>query len=105
MYENYAFGDASLRDDAPPVCPADGRPRPRVALLEWLREGQQRLTATVRALDDDAGLGRQRLTDRGEQKPTRWIVRTTIAHDLYYAGEINHVRALLQANDRWPYEG
>jgi hypothetical protein len=27
-----------------------------------------------------------------------------IAHDLYHAGEINHLRALLQSTDRWPYD-
>jgi hypothetical protein len=27
-----------------------------------------------------------------------------IAHDLYHAGEINHLRALLNGTDRWPYE-
>jgi len=27
-----------------------------------------------------------------------------IAHDFYHAGEINHIRALLQGTDRWPYE-
>jgi hypothetical protein len=26
-----------------------------------------------------------------------------IAHDFYHAGEINHLRALLQGSDRWPY--
>jgi hypothetical protein len=25
-----------------------------------------------------------------------------IAHDFYHAGEINHLRALLQKTDRWP---
>jgi hypothetical protein len=27
-----------------------------------------------------------------------------IGHDFYHAGEVNHLRALLQATDRWPYE-
>jgi len=26
-----------------------------------------------------------------------------IAHDFYHAGEINHLRALIQQTDRWPY--
>jgi hypothetical protein len=27
-----------------------------------------------------------------------------IQHDLYHAGEINHIRALRQRNDRWAWE-
>jgi hypothetical protein len=27
-----------------------------------------------------------------------------VAHDLYHAGEINHLRALLRGTDRWPYD-
>jgi uncharacterized damage-inducible protein DinB len=103
MYENYAFGDASLHGDEPPMVTADQRPRPRGELMEWLREGHRRLDASVRALDDDGELERLRLTNWGERQPTRWIVRVLIAHDLYHAGEINHLRALLQGDDRWPY--
>jgi hypothetical protein len=32
------------------------------------------------------------------------IIRIMIAHDLYHAGEINHLRSLLQGTDRWPYD-
>ena len=104
MYENYAFGDGSLRGDAPPVWPADGRPRARAQLLPWLREGHERLAASVRALDSDAELERERPTNWGERKPTRWLVHTMIEHDLYHAGEINHLRALLHGSDRFPYQ-
>ena len=60
--------------------------------------------ASVRALPDDAELGRERLTNWGERLPTRTIIRMMIAHDFYHAGEINHIRALLQGTDRWPYD-
>ena len=36
--------------------------------------------------------------------PTRELVATLIGHDFYHAGEINHLRALLQGTDRWPYD-
>lgn len=104
MYENYAFGDATLRGDVPPVWPADGQPRSRDELVPWLRKGHERLAASVRALDDDAELDRERLTNWGELRPTRWIVSAMIGHDSYHAGEINHLRALLQGSDRFPYE-
>lgn len=38
----------------------------------------------------------------GGELPTRRIIEIMIAHDFYHAGEINHLRALLQDDDRWP---
>jgi uncharacterized damage-inducible protein DinB len=103
MYEDYAFGSASIRGDQPPVAPPEGESaRPRGELLAWLTEGHRRWLASVRALPDDAELDRDRLTNWGERMPTRTIIRIMIAHDLYHAGEINHIRALLQETDRWP---
>ena len=105
MYEDYAFGSASLRGDRPPLVPAAGaRARPQDELLAWLTEGHRRWLASVRALADDAELDRDRLTNWGERLPTRTIIRIMIAHDLYHAGEINHIRALLRGTDRWPYD-
>jgi hypothetical protein len=105
MYEDYAFGSASLRGDQPPLIPAEGaRARPSDELLSWLNQGHHRWLASVRALPNDTELECDRLTNWGERLPTRTIIRIMIAHDLYHAGEINHLRALLQATDRWPYE-
>ena len=105
MYEDYAFGSASMRGDQPPLVPAAGvRTRPRDELLAWLAEGHRRWIASVRALPDDAELDRDRLTNWGERLPTRVIIRMMVAHDLYHAGEINHLRALLRGTDRWPYD-
>jgi hypothetical protein len=105
MYEDYAFGSASMRGDAPPLVPADGaRSRPHEELVLWLKEGHRRWLASVRSLVDDAELERDRLTNWGEQLPTRVIIHIMIAHDLFHAGEINHLRALIQGKDRWEYE-
>jgi hypothetical protein len=105
MYENYAFGSAAMRGDQPPLVPEAGvRSRPHKELLAWLTEGQRRWLASVRALADDSELDRERLTNWGERLETRLILRIMIAHDLYHAGEINHLRALLQSTDRWPYD-
>ena len=106
MYENYAFGTANLRGDQPPITPPAGtRARPREQLLAWLKEGHARWLDSVRALPSDAELERDRLTNWGERLPTRVIIRIMIGHDFYHAGEINHIRALLQGNDRWPDYG
>ena len=105
MYEDYAFGSASMRGDRPPLVPTDGaRSRPHKELIDWLTEGHHRWLASVRSLEDDSELERERLTNWGERLPTRLIIRIMIAHDFYHAGEINHLRALLQGTDRWPYE-
>jgi uncharacterized damage-inducible protein DinB len=104
MYEDYAFGSGSLRGDQPPLIPSDGASsRPHEELLEWLNRGHQRWLASVRALPNDSELDRERLTNWGDRLPTRDIVRIMIGHDFYHAGEINHIRALLQGTDRWPY--
>ena len=105
MYEDYAFGSAALRGDQPPLVPADGSQfRPPAELLTWLSEGHNHWLASVRALADDAELERDRLTNWGERLPTRTIIRIMIGHDLYHAGEINHLRSLLHQTDHWAYE-
>jgi hypothetical protein len=71
--------------------------------MDWLLEGHKRWLASVRALSDDSELDRERLTNWGDRLPTRVIIRILIGHDFYHAGEINHIRALLQGTDRWPY--
>jgi uncharacterized damage-inducible protein DinB len=102
MYEDYTFGSASLRGDQAPLVPANGaRSRPHDELLAWLTEGHRRWLAAVLALPDDAELDRPRLAHWGEHIPTRTIIQIPIAHDLYHAGEINHLCALLQGTDRW----
>lgn len=105
MYEDYAFGPGTLRGDQLPMVPqGGGRARPRPELLAWLHEGHRRWLASVRALPDDAELERDRPTNWGDHLPTRTLVRIMIGHDFYHAGEINHLRALLQGTDRWPYD-
>src|SRR5215211_5720706 len=71
MYEDYAFGAASLQGDQPPLIPAQGaRSRPREELFAWLADGHRRWLASVRALPNDAELDRDRLTNWGERLPT-----------------------------------
>lgn len=105
MYEDFAFGPATLRGDRPPMIPAGGaRSRPRKELLEWMNEGHQRWLTSIRTLPDDSELDRERLTNWGDRLSTRTLIRILIAHDFYHAGEINHLRAMLQSTDRWPYD-
>jgi uncharacterized damage-inducible protein DinB len=105
MYEDYAFGSASLRGDIPPLVPDNGiRARPADELIQWIKAGQIKWLSSVRALPQDGELEQERLTNWGERMKTRTIIRIMIGHDFYHAGEINHLRSLLQGNDRWEYE-
>lgn len=105
MYDDYAFKSGTLRGDAVPLIPPNGeQSRSKSELLIWLNEGHERWLSSLRALPDDSELDRGRLTNWGEWLPTRAFIRILIAHDFYHAGEINHLRALLQGTDRWPYE-
>ena len=104
VYDNHAFGDGSMRWDRPgsvPTIEATARP---AEIIEWLREGHRRLRASVAALADDEELLRPRRANWGKEYETRWLINAMIQHDTYHAGEINHVRALHQKNDKWAYD-
>ena len=103
VYDNHAFGDATMRWDQPGTVPTVGPDEEPTAIIDWLREGHKRWRQSVAALDDDELL-RPRKVNWGELKDTRWIIAVMIEHDLYHAGEINHIRALRQGNDRWAHE-
>ncbi len=97
MYQNHAFGDAQLTWDDPLVEGHDALSTIAEA-TSWLQEGQQQLRQSITVLND-AELLRPRMTSWDELKETRWIITMIIQHDLYHAGEINHLRALHQQND------
>ena len=97
MYHNHAFGDGQLAWTDPSVDNWE-----RVATMEqavdWLREGHTRLRESVAALQDDELLALRR-SPSDKQKETRRLISILIQHDLYHAGEINHIRALRQGDD------
>jgi uncharacterized damage-inducible protein DinB len=80
------------------------RYRPPQELLAWIQEGHERWVASVQALANDSELEVERKTNWGEMVTTRSLIRILIAHDIYHAGEINHLLALLRGTDRWEYE-
>jgi hypothetical protein len=49
--------------------------------VEWINGAHDRLAGHVAALIDDAELDRDRMTNWGEPRPTRWIVAAMITHD------------------------
>jgi uncharacterized damage-inducible protein DinB len=104
MYDDYAFGSASLRFATPGVEPWRAGDSGMAEVLPWLETVHARLSEHVAALSDDAELDVERLTNWGERRPTRWIVAAMITHDAYHAGEINHLRSLLGPDDRWRFQ-
>jgi len=102
MYENHAFGDASLGWEHPLVVGEEAM-SDATSAIAWLRSGQAQLRTRVAGLDDGE-LVRLRRTNWGELKETRWIIATMLQHDLYHTGEINHLRALCGRDDIWAHE-
>ena len=99
VYENQAFGDASLF--MPHFQERIYESKAGLAEdIEWLKHGHQVLRGSVAALDDSDLLTPRRVHN-GNLYETRSIIATMVEHDLYHAGEINHLRALLQENDYW----
>ena len=115
MYWDHAFGDGTLTWNDPAGAlgasieemqstPDLGAREPSVgATIEWLCEGHRLFRDSVAALDD-AELPRLRRPPEGGMHETRWVIAVLSHHDLYHAGEINHIRALRQGDDRWAWE-
>jgi hypothetical protein len=113
MYDNHAFEDGGMTWEDPAgelgVSMEDLQSRrlepetPMKAVLEWLGERHRRLREHVGALDDSELLVRRRPPE-GDSRETRWIIANMIRHDCYHAGEINHLRAMMQSDDRWAWE-
>jgi uncharacterized damage-inducible protein DinB len=102
MYDNHAFGSGTLRFGTPEVEPWTGDgPAPREDAIAWIEAAHRRLVEHVADLSHDEELLKPRQTNWGESRETRWIVAAMVTHDAYHAGEINHLRSLLQGDDRW----
>jgi uncharacterized damage-inducible protein DinB len=103
VYDNYAFGDATLRFDSRLVDPWPGTEPHMAEVIEWLWGGHRRVRHHVAELEDEQ-LAAVRKASWGGEYPTRWLINVMIQHDLYHAGEINHIRSLLLRDDRWAWE-
>lgn len=104
VYDNQAFGDRSMRWDIPGSIPSLQATATKSEALVWLEDGHRSLRASVEALSDDAELLAMRPAPWGQEYETRWIINQMIKHDLYHAGEINHIRSLHHRRDGWAYE-
>ena len=100
MYDEYAFGAGALRWDDQYWLPWKTGEAPLNATFAWLQEVHGGFIEHVRALGDD-DLTVLRPTNWGEMRETRWLLSTLLQHDVYHAGEVNHLRSILAANDGW----
>lgn len=104
VYENHAFGDGSVRWDRPERLRGISDAATGDEIVEWLRDGHRGFRGSVEALADDEELKRPRRANWGAEYETRWLISVIVEHDLYHGGEINHIRSLVQGEDRWAYE-
>jgi hypothetical protein len=102
LYHDHAFAHGSLRWENA-VLPRE-RSADRSVLVAWLEAGHKAFRQSVATLADDAQLLALRTSPWGEQWETRRIIAQLIEHDLYHAGEINHIRGLFEENDDWAFE-
>lgn len=109
LYDDHAFGQGTSgwndpagglgfgMEDLQSYEVLDNEP-PMADVIAWATETHSRFREHVAGLDDE-GLRLQRRNHRGDMREIRWFVSVMIQHDLYHAGEINHIRALSQGND------
>ena len=95
MYVDHAFGDRTRTfwtawDNDTPTTEASFED-----LMDWLTRTHADLITQVRMLATDDELSSFRPTYWGEDWETRAILDAISIHDVYHAGEINHLRALL----------
>jgi uncharacterized damage-inducible protein DinB len=102
MWYSQSFGDGSFTWDGVHKTSLD-RAATVAGAVDWLRQGHALLHESIAALTD-ADLDRPRQTLWGEERDTRHIITLLIEHDIYHAGEINHIRSLHQGNDDWGNE-
>lgn len=102
MYGDHAFAKGEMTWES--VGAMLTKPVTPEKMIDWLREGHRLLRSYVEQLADDDELLVLRKANWGEMYETRRLIRVMIEHDLYHGGEINHIRSLLEGEDRWAYE-
>jgi uncharacterized damage-inducible protein DinB len=100
VYNSQAFGDKSIHWEQVRRM-VEAHNATLESGLAWLREGHALLRDNLAALDDD-GLMEQRGVHWGGTLDTRAILAIMLQHDIYHAGEINHLRSVIQGTDFWP---
>jgi len=102
LYWDHAFGERRLTG----AITGQGVHNPRRLLDDVLAHGRRwhaRWLESVAALEDLA-LEQPTTAHWGAVVSMRRVVAAIIEHDLYHAGEINHLRAILDGTDKAPWD-
>lgn len=100
LYWDHAFGEKRLTGDYTSEGVLDPR-RLLPEVLEFGRTWHEKWLESLAALDDEA-LAEPTTAHWGSVLSMRRVAAAVIEHDLYHAGEINHLRAVLQGTDKAP---
>ena len=97
MYENHGFGDRSMTWEDNTI---DGlAPGGSIEdTLVWFRAAHRKFRESLASISDDQ-LDELTYAHWGGQLPRRRVVDLMLQHGIYHAGEINHLRCLIQGND------
>lgn len=101
LYSDHMFGSGHLDWTSPIVDPwPNSEPHMR-EVVEWLEAGHRKLIRHVQELSA-VELTVLRNAPWGEPRETRWLLSVLLQHDLYHAGEVNHIRSM-RHDDRWAF--
>lgn len=101
IYVDYLFGGANRSwADVEAECHARAGDDTG-ALVAWAKEGHAAFMAGMASLRDD-DLPKTTTKWHGARDSIAEVIAVMIQHDCYHAGEINHLRAQRQGDDRWP---
>jgi uncharacterized damage-inducible protein DinB len=100
LYWDHAFGEKKLTGDYT----GQGVTNPRRTRDEVIAYGRKWQAAWLESLGTvtEADLEGPSTAHWGQPLSLRRIIVAVIEHDIYHAGEINHLRALLDGSDRTP---
>ena len=101
MYGNRMFGDGELTYGDPSLRGGDATASPEAAIA-WLRAAHAALREGLEALGE-GGLDAERPVPWGGSARLETMAGQLVRHDIYHAGEINHLRALAQGSDAWQW--
>lgn len=98
MFANQLFGDGTRTWDDPEIAvPVGDNVDDTTA---WLRKAHAVFRNGIAGCTDD----QLTTTPSGywdKPRELQWSIEVLIQHDVYHAGEINHIRALRHGNDDW----
>ena len=103
MYDDYAFGSGTLEFGTPAVEPWAEGAAPRDEVVAWLEAAHLRFVEHVADWPTTPSWTRRDGPTGARTARRAGSIGALITHDAYHAGEINHIRSLLDGDDRWRF--